>query len=179
MIGNSKLKELISWHRPRINCLIEAGVDILAFETIPSVKEGEALMKILKDLPNTKAWLSFSCQSMHQTSHKEDIGISALTCMKMASSNQLVAVGVNCCPPEYAESLLRDINAVANGYPLIVYPNSGEKWDSNIGWTGSKVRPNHTYLDSWLSSSARIIGGCCRTTPNDISEISKFLQNKK
>ncbi|GFT09558.1 homocysteine S-methyltransferase YbgG [Nephila pilipes] len=171
-------EELINWHRPRIDCLIEAGVDLLAFETIPSVKEGEALMKILKDLPSTKAWLSFSCQSMHQTSHKEDIGTSALTCMKMASLNQLVAVGFNCCSPEYVESLLKDINAVSNGYPLIVYPNSGEKWDSNTGWTGGKVTRNHTCLESWINSSAKIIGGCCRTTPGDISQIAKYFQRK-
>ncbi|KAF8771558.1 Homocysteine S-methyltransferase like protein [Argiope bruennichi] len=126
-------EELISWHRPRIECLIDAGVDLLAFETIPSVKEGEALMKLLKEFPNVKAWLSFSCQSMHQTSHKEDIATSALTCMKMAPPGQLVAIGVNCCPPEFAKSLLKDIGAVSNGFPLIVYPNSGEKWDTNEG----------------------------------------------
>ncbi|GIY06690.1 selenocysteine Se-methyltransferase [Caerostris extrusa] len=125
-------EELINWHRPRIECLIEAGVDLLAMETIPSVKEGEALMKLLKDIPNIEAWLSFSCGSMHQTSHREDIK-SVLNCMKIAPSSQLVAIGVNCCPSEFAESLLKDISAIANGFPLIVYPNSGESWDTNKG----------------------------------------------
>lgn len=56
------LQELIKWHRPRLQCLIEAGVDLIAFETIPAKKEGEALMKLLADFPNATAWLSFSCQ---------------------------------------------------------------------------------------------------------------------
>ncbi|KAL1457543.1 hypothetical protein WDU94_007759, partial [Cyamophila willieti] len=50
------------WHRPRIEALVEAGVDILAFETIPSSKEAMVLLELLKEWPNQKAWLSFSCK---------------------------------------------------------------------------------------------------------------------
>ncbi|GBN24644.1 Homocysteine S-methyltransferase YbgG [Araneus ventricosus] len=173
------LDDLINWHRPRIECLIDAGVDLLAFETIPSVKEGEALMRLLKDFPNVKAWLSFSCQSMHQTSHKEDIATSALTCMKMALPGQLIAIGVNCCPPEFAKSLLKDISTISDGFPLIVYPNSGEKWDNREGWSGDKVKTNSSYIESWIQSGAKIIGGCCRTTPNDIFDIHKYFNPEK
>ncbi len=55
-------KELIEWHRPRIDALLEAGVDLLAFETIPSIKEATALCSILADYPLAEAWLSFSCK---------------------------------------------------------------------------------------------------------------------
>lgn len=55
-------KEIADWHRPRIEALVEAGVDILAFETIPALSEGEALMDLLKEFPEQKAWLSFSCK---------------------------------------------------------------------------------------------------------------------
>ncbi|CAL1291754.1 unnamed protein product [Larinioides sclopetarius] len=172
-------EDLIKWHHPRIECLIDAGVDLLAFETIPSVKEGEALMKLLKDFPNAKAWLSFSCQSMHQTSHKENIATSALTCLKMAPPGQLLAIGVNCCPPEFSKSLLKDISTISDGFPLIVYPNSGEKWDNREGWSGDKVKPNSYYIESWMKSGAKIIGGCCRTTPNDIFDIYKYFNPEK
>jgi homocysteine S-methyltransferase len=53
---------MADWHRPRIQALVEAGVDILAFETIPSQAEGEALVELLKEFPEQKAWLSFSCK---------------------------------------------------------------------------------------------------------------------
>ena len=55
-------QELIEWHRPRVEALVEAGVDLLAFETIPSIKEGLALCELLKQYPNHLAWLSFSCK---------------------------------------------------------------------------------------------------------------------
>lgn len=45
-----------------MSILARAQPDLLAFETIPSQKEGEALAQLLKEFPNLKAWLSFNCQ---------------------------------------------------------------------------------------------------------------------
>lgn len=56
------LKELKVWHRPQIDCLAAAGADLIAFETIPSIKEAEAVVELLREFPNSKAWLSFSCK---------------------------------------------------------------------------------------------------------------------
>lgn len=55
-------KEIADWHRPKIRALVEAGADILAFETIPAQSEAEALLELLKEFPEQKAWLSFSCK---------------------------------------------------------------------------------------------------------------------
>lgn len=49
-----------------MSILARAEPDLLAIETIPSQKEGEALAQLLKEFPNLKAWLSFNCQvNMH------------------------------------------------------------------------------------------------------------------
>ncbi len=42
--------------------LSRAEPDLIAFETIPSQKEAEALAELLKEFPNVKGWLSFNCQ---------------------------------------------------------------------------------------------------------------------
>lgn len=55
-------KELKVWHRPHIDCLAAAGADLIAFETIPSIKEAEALVELLREFPDSKAWLSLSCK---------------------------------------------------------------------------------------------------------------------
>lgn len=60
-IPNTSLETMRNWHRPRINALIEGGVDLLAIETIPSKVEAEMLIELLRnEYPSTKAWLSFS-----------------------------------------------------------------------------------------------------------------------
>jgi homocysteine S-methyltransferase len=53
---------LKNYHKSKIAALVEAGVDLLAIETIPSKKEAEIIVEIIKEFPNIKAWLSFSCQ---------------------------------------------------------------------------------------------------------------------
>lgn len=59
------------WHIPRIKALVEAGVDLLALETIPCKIEAEMLVELLKtDFPNTKAWLSFSVRVSPLLSNK-------------------------------------------------------------------------------------------------------------
>ncbi|KAL1457545.1 hypothetical protein WDU94_007761 [Cyamophila willieti] len=54
--------DLMAWHRPKIHSLVEAGVDYLSLETIPAEKEALALVKLLREFPGQKAWLSFSCK---------------------------------------------------------------------------------------------------------------------
>ncbi len=41
---------LAEFHRPRMEALLEAGVDLLAFETIPTVREAEVLVDLLDDV---------------------------------------------------------------------------------------------------------------------------------
>lgn len=57
-----------NWHRPRMETLVEAGVDILALETIPCAAEAEMLVEMIKDYPQVKAWLCFSCRVSFYTS---------------------------------------------------------------------------------------------------------------
>lgn len=53
---------MMTWHSPRVEALLGAGVDLLAFETIPALAEAEVLLNLLKKYPKARAWLSFSCK---------------------------------------------------------------------------------------------------------------------
>lgn len=53
---------------------------------------------------------------------------------KACTSKQLVAVGVNCCPPALIKPLLESVGAHRSpDISWIVYPNSGEGWDLVTG----------------------------------------------
>ena len=57
------IETLMEWHRPRLESLIEAKCDLLAIETIPSIKEARAIANLLALYhPDFKAWLAFSCK---------------------------------------------------------------------------------------------------------------------
>lgn len=47
-----------------------------------------------------------------------------------------MAVGINCTNPEFSRSLFKDINkegTETNPIPLVIYPNSGEKYIEGVG----------------------------------------------
>ncbi len=78
----------------RIEALVEAGADLLAFETIPTVREAEVLVRLLDDV-DIPAWLSFSCRDDRSTSAGEPIAAA----VALGSHPGIVAVGVNCTAP--------------------------------------------------------------------------------
>ncbi|MCP5762306.1 homocysteine S-methyltransferase family protein, partial [Klebsiella pneumoniae] len=59
--------------------------------------------------------------------------------------------------------------------PLVVYPNSGEHYDAvSKTWHhhGEACETLAGYLPQWLAAGAKLIGGCCRTTPKDIAALT-------
>lgn len=52
-------RQLRDFHRPRIEILAGGSPDLLAIETIPDVREVEAIADILADFPLLPAWLAF------------------------------------------------------------------------------------------------------------------------
>ena len=50
----------MEWHRPRVRILSEGGIDLIAVETMPALKEVEAIVKLLREFPNLRAWVTFS-----------------------------------------------------------------------------------------------------------------------
>ena len=62
--------------------------------------------------------------------------------------------------------------------PIIVYPNGGAQYDA-LSKTWSNHAKNTSYgtmAQRWHEKGARIIGGCCQTTPEDIQEIAKWVR---
>ncbi|TWW57496.1 homocysteine S-methyltransferase YbgG [Takifugu flavidus] len=174
------VQELKAWHRPQIECLAAAGADLLAFETIPSIKEAEALVELLREFPNTKAWLALSCKDVRSLSD----GSPFADAVQMANrSQQLIAVGVNCCPPQLVEPLLESARCLLRPeISWVVYPNSGEDWDSEQGWHGAETEmetessPLIEMSRTWMKQGAALIGGCCRISPAHIAKLRHHLK---
>ena len=63
--------------------------------------------------------------------------------------------------------------------PFVVYPNSGEKWDSRAGerkWVGTRGDHIPSLVRGWRDGfHATLIGGCCRVLPAEIAEIRAEL----
>lgn len=168
--GNYGLDEaaLMDFHRPRLRVLANAGADLLACETIPCLAEARALARLLQELPGSCAWISFSCRDSGHNSQGEPWG----DCVQALDGfEQVAAIGVNCTAPRHIAALVATAR-VHTTKPVIVYPNRGEQYDAQTKqWQaepGCEPSPFAQQAMAWAHAGARLIGGCCRTTPEDI-----------
>lgn len=166
------LQELMDFHRPRMKVLVDAGADLLACETIPCLVEATALASLLPEFPGITAWISFSCRDGEFNSEGERLAdcVAALD-----GFEQVAAVGINCTAPEHISSLVAAARAHTRK-PLLVYPNSGEHYDAtDKQWHGCSHSEHFAEQASdWYRMGARLIGGCCRTGPDDIRAVKAW-----
>jgi homocysteine S-methyltransferase len=162
---------LVAFHEPRIAQLDASAVDILACETIPSIDEASALAELLLGVA-TPAWVTFSCRDDARISDGTSIEIAA---QLFQDHPNVKAIGVNCTAPQHIESLITKIRAALPDMPILVYPNSGEKFDAvSKSWSGMTTTEDWVAAAAaWRAAGARIVGGCCRTTPEHVAAISK------
>lgn len=168
-------KELMDFHRPRMRALIEAGADLLACETIPCLIEAQALVKLLGEFQSVHAWISFSCRDEAHVCE----GDRFEDCIRQIEASPFVdAVGVNCTSPRFIPALIREAKK-ATQKPVLVYPNSGETYDAvKSDWDGHRIYESFgEEAKEWYNAGARLIGGCCRTTPEDIQAIAGWARN--
>lgn len=166
--------ELIAFHRPRVEALIASGADLLACETIPCGIEARALIRLLAEFPNTLAWFTFTAKDGEHISNGERIADIASF---LDTQPQAAAIGINCTSPLHIPALVREIKK-NTGKPIIVYPNSGEYYSAVTNTWHGETSSDKFALQSqeWYENGATLIGGCCRTTPSHIHEVSNWAR---
>ena len=164
-------QEFTEFHRPRVEALLDAGADLLACETLPSFAEIKALAALLSEYPRARAWFSFT---LRDSEHLSDGTPLRDVVAALADYPHVVALGINCIALENTPAALAHLHSLT-ALPLVVYPNSGEHYDAvSKTWHhhGEACETLSGYLPKWLASGAKLIGGCCRTTPKDIAELN-------
>lgn len=170
-------RELVDFHRWRWEVL--AGrCRLLACETLPSLREARALLELLDATPGVSAWFSFSCRDESRISD----GTPIVRCAELlAGHERVVAIGVNCVPPRRVLPLIAEVRRGAPRTDVIVYPNSGERWDATARrWVGDRAVDDFAALArEWRAAGASWIGGCCRTAPAHTRAIAAALRSER
>ncbi len=161
--------QLRDFHLPRLELLASAEPDLFAVETIPDVQEAEVLVGLLDDL-GLPAWLSYSVLGNATRAGQplsEAFGV-------VKDSLVIQAVGVNCSAPSDVLGAITTAVQIS-GRVGVAYPNRGEDWDSTTNsWRGNGQDSSLLAVD-WVAAGARLVGGCCRVSPDDIARLAKKL----
>ena len=96
--------------------------------------------------------------------------------MRAVEPLEPLAIGLNCCSMEIADGALPILLALTK-LPVCVYPHLGVPNESD-GWTAdSEVSPERfaERAEGWRNIGARMIGGCCGSTPAHIEALRARL----
>ncbi len=171
--GTTTKDEAASAFENQTKALVKAGVDFILLETFSSTDELLIAIKTVSaitDLPLI-AQMTFN-------EHNETIYGKALedAMAAIAAEPAVTAVGMNCSvgPASMLESL--DIVRRITDKPISVQPNAGSpRLIDNRSVYMCTPEYMAEYAKKFFEKGARIISGCCGTTPKHIREIVRAV----
>lgn len=157
-------------HSERIHHLIDSGVDLVLIETMNSIREA-AIAARLAAISGTPVIVSFVCDGYGKILSGESLTEAARELLPLG----LAALGVNCGPAPFLSRPLEELRAACGPeMPLIAYGNIGYA-DRVQGWVNTDAESPEAYGGYAAGWPARIVGGCCGTTPAHITQLHTSL----
>lgn len=158
-------------HREHAAALQRAGVDCILIETMNSVREASAASEAAAQtgLPFFASFISWSDAKLLS-------GEDLREAIEAVARFEPLAVLVNCLPPSAVASCLPELRRAS--FPFGVYANLGGPLAGSEGKLREEdCTPSEfaAHAKSWIASGARMIGGCCGTTPDHIDAMASIL----
>ncbi|NLT73873.1 MAG: hypothetical protein GXX94_06715 [Chloroflexi bacterium] len=157
----------------QIEALVSAGVDLLVVETQHTLEEASAAVRMALQLASLPVFCSFAFNPKGRTM----MGLKAADAARQMESLGASAVGANCGDgPDSIATALEQMSS-ATSLPLLARSNAGIPqigageatiWDIEADAMAEQAR-------RFVALGARIVGGCCGTSPVHVSAIKATL----
>lgn len=151
--------------------LAEAGCDLLLVETMNTIREARAALQAAS-ATGLPAMCSFVTGHDARLLSGETIADAVAALAPLGP----IAFLINCVPPEYIEAPFRELARVSPA-PAGLYAHLGEP-GAVLGWEfHGEIAPERygAHGRDWLAWGARIIGGCCGTTPAHVAALAALI----
>lgn len=162
----------------QISALLDGGVDAIFLETFTYMDELLIAIEAARDLSRD---IPVVAQMVFPTQGKTALGLDAENCAEAAIDKGASVFGTNCGRGVKATlQAIERLSSLKERIPLSAFPNAG--LPEIVGHrTVYSAQP--TYMAKSIVEmtrlGARLIGGCCGTTPAHIHEFKKALHLKK
>ena len=155
--------------------LVQAGVDFLILETFSSTEELLTAIGSVRKITDLPLVAQMSFNEDNETIYGEKIEQAIA---RIAAEETVTAVGLNCSTgPSGMLGSLELIRSVTDK-PISVQPNAGLPRQVE-NRTLYMCTPEYMaeYAKRFFEKGAKIIGGCCGTTPEHIKEIVRAVRS--
>jgi homocysteine S-methyltransferase len=163
-------------HREQAESLAAAGVDLILLETHNTVRELAAAARAAKE-----TGLPFVASMVTDGAGRLLSGEPIADAVHALEPLRPDALSINCVPAARLRSDLTVLAAAGPGMPLAAYGNLGLPAD-DLGWAFTEELSPDSYAAHarcWLAMGARLVGGCCGTTPGHTAALQRTLDSSK
>jgi S-methylmethionine-dependent homocysteine/selenocysteine methylase len=176
---------LAAEHREHAENLAAAGVDLILVETMGCIREACAALDAARAVERP-VFASFICApdvggpdisgpDFRGPEAALLSGESLRAAIDAVSTFEPSAILVNCVPPS---RLLGCLPVLAEaGTAFGVYPNLGSPTPGGGRSEDRSPSSFATLGETWLAAGARVVGGCCGTTPDHIRALADRLRS--
>jgi 5-methyltetrahydrofolate--homocysteine methyltransferase len=163
----------VSTYAEQARALADGGVDLLVLETFFSLDEGLWALEGIKSASDLPVVVSYSFDQGTKTM----MGLTPTQVVEAFAPLGIAAIGANCGKSlADTDAIVDELVAAADGLPLWVKPNAGVPrmvGDTVIYDAGPDDLAQH--VRAYVDRGARIVGGCCGSTPEHIAAIARVL----
>ncbi|MAT38093.1 MAG: homocysteine methyltransferase [Ectothiorhodospiraceae bacterium] len=164
--------ELAAEHGEQAELLYRAGVDFILAETMIAVREVEALARACAET-GAPFVMSFLCRDDAHLLSGEPLADAVAAALPYNPA----AFSLNCIHARTAAGPLRTLRSLT-ALPIAVYANTGDPLHPEAH---PPAGPDE-YAEcarEWRSLGAKIIGGCCGTSPDHIAALRKAVKPRQ
>jgi methionine synthase / methylenetetrahydrofolate reductase(NADPH) len=156
--------------REQISALLEAGVDLIFFETFTEFAEMEIALRAKNAVGLASAICSFACKK----DGKLHDGMLLTDAFARLRDQGATIMGVNCLNDPQEMIALLDL--LPAEYLLAVYPAAGQPQPGDGAVTYEVTSEQFAgSVRELVARGARLLGGCCGTTPQHICALAKAI----
>jgi S-methylmethionine-dependent homocysteine/selenocysteine methylase len=163
-------------HLRQSDLLARLGVDLILIETMNTAREARAAVAAARAV-GLDVLVSFCPGAPGALLSGEPLA-GVVPRILDEGGGCVAGVLLNCAGPDRLAAALPTLRASAAGVPFGVYAHLGEP-DPVTGWRLPKEHDPEAYAE-WsercLGEGARLVGGCCGTTPAHIAAITRRLR---
>ena len=174
--GDISFEDAVNVFKKTIELGVKCGVDLIMIETMTDSYETKAAVIAAKESANLPIFVSnaYGQDGLLMT------GANPHAMVAMLEGLGVDAIGVNCSfGPKTLAPVVEDYLKYSS-LPIILKPNAGLPKIEN-GKTVYDVLPTEFASDvcALVKKGVRIVGGCCGTTPEYISEVANCVKGLK
>jgi len=172
--GTLEVSQAEGYYARQAAVLCTSGIDIIVIETQFDLNEAKAAINGVKSTCDQAIICSFSFDRGVKTM----MGVGPSSFAKEMEGLGISAIGINCGKSLDDNYIVLNELSNATDLPIWFKPNAGLPHLDKSGQPAYDITPEQmaNNVPQWIAAGARIIGGCCGTTPEHLKAMANIIK---